>query len=216
MSKKIISVEIEEHSYNLGQAVLSLISKIKDKAQDGIQASEIPEIATEALTAVVKAVGSIPEIPAESKDDSEAFIRSWSLAGGDILSLFFQKKASEMSAMRSAQAGDQPQTEEQENDMSKSKGSSKGSKKLGEEKNKNLSKEKELDKDSSKKPLEKSEKEDKEDKKEEEKKEDAPKPLGQGQVAVPSGSQPAAGQPGQNPPGTPARTVGMPQNPIKQ
>jgi hypothetical protein len=92
MSTKMVSVSVEDKSYDVGQAVVQIVKAAKDALADGFQpGQDIPVILTSAISQLVTILGDAPSIPVESSDDLAAFIKSWSLAGLDIAALFLKK-----------------------------------------------------------------------------------------------------------------------------
>ncbi len=92
MSKKMVSVEVEEKSYDVGQAVKEIVKAAKQALDDGFQpGQDVPAILTASITQLITILANAPAIPAESQEDLAAFIKSWTLAGLDISSLFLKK-----------------------------------------------------------------------------------------------------------------------------
>lgn len=92
MSKKMVSVEVEEKSYDVGQAVKNIVESAQQALADGFQpGQDVPAILTSSIMQLVTILQNAPAIPAESQEDLAAFIKSWSLAGLDIAALFLKK-----------------------------------------------------------------------------------------------------------------------------
>lgn len=93
MGKVAVSVEVEENSYKVGQAVKNIVQVCKQQLDDGFQADQdLPKILTESLTSLLVVLGNFSQIPDEAKDDIEAFMSAWGLAGVQIAGLFLKKK----------------------------------------------------------------------------------------------------------------------------
>lgn len=92
MSKITVSVEVEEKSYQVAEAIKGLIKSTKDALADGFQpGQDIPAIIGQNLSGLLVAVSDLSSLPGEAAEDTEAFMKAWGLAGLELAGLFLKK-----------------------------------------------------------------------------------------------------------------------------
>lgn len=68
-----VSVQVEKEMHELGEAVAGLVLKIKEKAADGLSVTDVVAAVGEEMTSLVQGVVGLEQLPAEAKEDLEAF-----------------------------------------------------------------------------------------------------------------------------------------------
>lgn len=92
--KKQITVDVSASAHNVVQALKGVIDSTKKSLADGFQpGSDIPVIVGQNLTNLLTAISEAKNLPAESKEDLEAFLKAWAIGGTEIAALFFQTPA---------------------------------------------------------------------------------------------------------------------------
>jgi len=92
MSKLDVTVEVSKESYELAQGVVKFVGALKLALADGFQlGADLPEIVSAAFADLVPAVNGIGDMPAEYKEDPQAFLTAFMLAGGELYKVFQPK-----------------------------------------------------------------------------------------------------------------------------
>lgn len=92
MSKITVQVEVEEKSYEVAEALKSLIKSAKEALADGFQpGTDIPVVVAANFTKLLKAISDVSALPGESAEDPEAFMKAFGLAGLEVAGLFLKK-----------------------------------------------------------------------------------------------------------------------------
>ena len=93
------SVEVSKESDELGQGLVSLVQSVKKALDDGFQAGEdIPAIILENIQSLSKSIEGADKIGDEYKEDPQAFLNAWLLAGSQIAGSFIKKDENEVDA----------------------------------------------------------------------------------------------------------------------
>lgn len=94
--KKQLSVEVSDSTYKVVEAVKNLVKSAKEATADGFQpGQDLPKVLGENFTSLLSAVSEARNIPAEAKEDMEAFLKAWLLGGAEIGALFLAKPATQ-------------------------------------------------------------------------------------------------------------------------
>lgn len=89
--KQKIEVEVSKEAHELGQALVGVVKAAKESLADGFQVTDLAVISAKSFAQVVEGVKGIDQLGAESKEDLDAFMKSWMLAGADIAAVFLKK-----------------------------------------------------------------------------------------------------------------------------
>ena len=79
MSKIKIEVEVAKETYELGDAVASIVKSIADKKADGLSATEIATSLTENVGKIMTALDGSGKVKAEYAEDPEEFLNAVTL-----------------------------------------------------------------------------------------------------------------------------------------
>jgi hypothetical protein len=84
MSKVPVTVEAPKEFHELADGLVALVSVLKTKLADGWQLSDAPAL-FQAVTAFMPCLKGVEQLPAEAKDDPEAFVICGTLALAGIV-----------------------------------------------------------------------------------------------------------------------------------
>jgi hypothetical protein len=93
MAKVQVQVEVSKESYELGDAVASIVASIKEKAEGGLTAAEIAQALTENVSKIMVGLSGAEQMGEEFKADPEASIAAGMLVGKKVLGAFIKKPA---------------------------------------------------------------------------------------------------------------------------
>lgn len=97
--KKQITVEVSNSAYNVIEAFKGVVESTKKALADGFQpGQDVPVILGQNLTNLLTAIGEAKNLPAESKEDIEAFLKAFTVGGTEIAGLFLKKDPAAPSA----------------------------------------------------------------------------------------------------------------------
>lgn len=90
--KTVVSVEVEKEAHELAEAVADIVVSAKEAVKDGFQAGQdLTVVVGGNLTKLMTAVAGVEQLPAEAKEDMQAFLNAWTLAGNRIAAAFLKK-----------------------------------------------------------------------------------------------------------------------------
>ena len=93
MAKIKVEVEVTKEAHELAQALVGLVKSTKVALADGFQAGmDLPVIVTSNMMPLMSGVEGAEKLGLESKEDMEAFMNAWMLAGSEIAGEFLKKK----------------------------------------------------------------------------------------------------------------------------
>lgn len=91
MSTKEVTVVVEEKAYEVGQCLVSIVSKAKAALADGFQpGQDIPVILAGSVADLLKIIGDMGSLPAESKENAGAFRKALVLSADDIAGVLLE------------------------------------------------------------------------------------------------------------------------------
>lgn len=92
MTKKVVSVEVSDKAYDLGQSFKKLVGAADKALEDGFQpGQDVPVIVLSAAAEVVTIVEAIKAAGGEAKEDLAAFIAALGLGVKDIAAQLLKK-----------------------------------------------------------------------------------------------------------------------------
>ncbi len=93
IEKKKIEVEVSKEAYELMEGLHGMVKSIQEALADGWQAGQdIPKIVMDSISILMPAVDGADKIPAEAKEELEAFVSGVMLKSKDIGFMFYEKK----------------------------------------------------------------------------------------------------------------------------
>ena len=85
MAKIQKTVEVSKEMSELGDSLAGLVKSIKEKSKDGLSVTEIVGAVGEQMNALVAGVVGLEQLPAEAKEDLQAFSLAVALPLCEIL-----------------------------------------------------------------------------------------------------------------------------------
>jgi hypothetical protein len=94
MAKVAVQIEVSKEAHELAQALKGIVMSAKAHLGDGFQpVADLQAIAIENFGKVQAGVAGVMEIPAEAKEDLEAFLNAWAIMGSEIAAELLKKPA---------------------------------------------------------------------------------------------------------------------------
>lgn len=93
MAKVKVEVEVSKEAHELGKAVTNVVKAVKEALKDGFDPmTDVPTIVIKSLSELKTGVEGVQHLGSEAKEDLEAFLNAWMLAGTDLAGEFLKKE----------------------------------------------------------------------------------------------------------------------------
>lgn len=93
MAKMTLSVEVEKETYELGDALASIVESIAAKKEGGLTAAEIAAALTENVGKIMAGLDGAQQVAAEMGDDLGAFLNGVTIPVSRAVAAFAKKPA---------------------------------------------------------------------------------------------------------------------------